>query len=312
MLLCRRTGPQIAPIRQAGHERIWVRSRKSVNSAGESCQSGRRTAVPRRLSELEVKQYHEQGYCSPITVMSPAEATACLERLDRAVAAHSEEAAPVLRMKSHLVFGCLNELVHLPAILDAVEDVLGPDILAWTSSMFAKDARDPSYVSWHQDLTYWGLAPPSVTTAWLALSPSKAENGCMRVIPGSHKQEIVDHRDTFAKGNMLSRGQEIAVEFDHSRAIDLELEPGQMSLHHVKLFHASNPNTSAERRYGYSIRYIASEVRQVLGAGDSATHVRGRDPGHFSAEPSPEAEFDRAALARHADICASSAKVLFR
>ena len=268
--------------------------------------------MPRRLSESEVEQYHEQGYCSPITVMSPAEATGYLERLDRAVAAQPEEAGPVLKMKSHLVFGCLNELLHLPAILDAVEDVLGPDILAWTSSMFAKDARDPSYVSWHQDLTYWGLAPPSVTTAWLALNPSKAENGCMRVIPGSHRQEIVDHRDTFAQSNMLSRGQEIAVEFDQSQAIDLDLEPGQMSLHHVKLFHASNPNTSTERRYGYSIRYIASEVRQVLGAGDSATRVRGRDLGHFSAEPGPEAEFDRAALARHAEICASSAKVLYR
>ena len=125
--------------------------------------------MPRRLSQSEVKRYHEHGYCSPVTVMSPAQARGYLERFDRAVAAHPEEAGPILKMKSHLVLGCLSELLHLPAILDAVEDVLGPDILAWTSSMFAKDARDPSYVSWHQDLTLLGTgaAQASRRPGWL-------------------------------------------------------------------------------------------------------------------------------------------------
>ena len=268
--------------------------------------------MPKCLSVAEVERYHEQGYCAPITVMTPAQAAEFLERLDRAVGAQPEEAGPVLKMKSHLVFRCLDELLHLPAVLDAVEDVLGPDILAWSSSMFAKDARDPSYVSWHQDLTYWGLTPPSVTTAWLALTESRVENGCMRVIPGSHRQEVVEHRDTYAESNMLSRGQEIAADFDETQAVDLVLEPGQMSLHHVKLFHGSKPNASAGRRIGYSIRYIAADVRQVRGTGDSATLVRGRDAAnYFAAEPRPKGEFDRAALARHAEICANSARFLF-
>lgn len=268
--------------------------------------------MPKCLSAAEVERYREQGYFSPITVMTPAEAGRYLDRLDRAVAEQPKEAGPALKMKSHLVFGCLDELLHLPAILDAVEDVLGPDILAWSSSMFAKQALDPSYVSWHQDLTYWGLTPPSVTTAWLALTESKVENGCMRVLPGSHRREVVAHRDTHAEHNMLSRGQEIAVDIDESQAVDVVLEPGQMSLHHVKIFHSSEPNHSVGRRVGYSIRYIASDVRQVRGNGDSATLVRGRGAeGHFKPEPRPAAEFDHSALARHAEICANSAKFLF-
>lgn len=266
----------------------------------------------KHLSAAEMERYREQGYLSPITVMTPAEAAGYLERLDRAVAEQPKEAGPALKMKSHLVFGCLDELLHLPTILDAVEDVLGPDILAWSSSVFAKQARDPRYVSWHQDLTYWGLEPPSVTTAWLALTESKVENGCMRVLPGSHQLDVVEHRDTHAEHNMLSRGQQIVVEFDESQAADVVLEPGQMSLHHVKTFHSSEPNPSERRRIGYAIRYIASDVRQVRGEDDSATLVRGHNAaGHFKPEPRPSGEFDHSALARHAEICANSAKFLF-
>ncbi len=268
--------------------------------------------MPKHLSAAEIERYRVEGYCAPITVMTPAEAAGYLDRLDRAVAEQPKEAGPVLKMKSHLVFGCLDELLHLPAILDAVEDVLGPDLLAWSSSVFAKRARDPGYVSWHQDLTYWGLAPPKVTTAWLALTESRVENGSMRVVPGSHRKEVVDHRDTYAENNMLSRGQAITDEIDEARAVEVVLEPGQMSLHHVKLFHSSEPNTSDRRRIGYSIRYISAEVRQIAGAGDNATLVRGSEAaGHFAPEPRPVAEFDRAALARHADICANSARFLF-
>ena len=120
--------------------------------------------MPKRLSTAEVRRYREEGSCFPVTVMTPEQAAGYLERLDRAAAAHAAEAEAVLKIKSHLVFGCLDELLHLPAVLDAVEDILGPNILAWSSSLFAKDARDPRYVSWHQDLAYWGLEPPCSTS----------------------------------------------------------------------------------------------------------------------------------------------------
>ena len=122
--------------------------------------------------------------------------------------------------------------------------MIGPDILCWSTGFFTKNARDPSYVSWHQDSTYWGLEPPDIVTAWVALSDSTLANGAMRVIPGTHLMDQLAHHDTFAPDNLLSRGQEIAVEVDEREAVALELRAGEMSLHHVRLIHGSDPNPS--------------------------------------------------------------------
>ena len=132
-------------------------------------------------------------------------------------------------------------------------------------------------MSWHQDSTYWGLEPADIVTAWVALSDSTIENGAMRVIPGSHLQEQFPHRDTFAPDNLLSRGQEIMVDVDDRQAVTLELAAGEMSLHHVRLIHGSEPNPSGQRRIGFAIRYIPTYVRQVAGSHDTATLVRGVD-----------------------------------
>ena len=198
-------------------------------------------------------------------------------------------------------FTWLDDLIRDPRILDAVEDLLGPD-LCWSSSFFIKEARDPAFVSWHQDSTYWGLSEPDVVTAWVALSESSIESGAMRMVPGTHTEQVA-HRNTFAPDNLLSRGQEIMVEVDEARAVDVVLHPGEMSLHHVRMFHGSPPNRSADRRIGYAIRYIPTHVRQIAGAGDTATLVRGVDAyHHFLPEEPPAADLDPAARARHAAI----------
>ena len=184
--------------------------------------------MTKHLSHAEITSYHETGYCTPVAVMPAELAGAYRARLDRVVAEYEPEVRAVLKMKSHLAIACLDELVRLPAILDAVEDLLGPDILVWSSSIFDKPPEDSSYVSWHQDLTYWGLDPPRLVSAWLALSESSCENGCMRFIPSSHRGEIVAHRDTHAEHNLLSRGQVIDVDFDEARAVDVALQPGEM------------------------------------------------------------------------------------
>ena len=181
-----------------------------------------------------------------------------------------------MRHKSHLLFPWINDLMRHPRVLDAVEDVLGPNLLVWSTSFFIKEARDPGFVSWHQDATYWGLSSPDVCTAWIALSPANKVSGCMKFIPGTHKEQV-EHADTFHKDNLLTRGQEIAVEVDESKAIYAELKPGQASLHHVLLFHGSAPNQSDDRRIGLAIRYVPTHVRQAVGANDSATLVRGVD-----------------------------------
>ena len=218
-----------------------------------------------------------------------------------------------LRHKTHLLFPFLADLVRHPKILDAIEDLLGPDILCWSSNFFIKEATDPAFVSWHQDSTYWGLSSPDVATAWVALTPSNAANGAMAVIPNSHKLDQMPHRDTFHRHNLLTRGQEIAVEVDERQAVMLTLQPGEMSLHHVRLIHGSDPNPSAKRRIGFAIRYLPTHVRQVVGTRDSATLVRGVDRfGNFEPEFAPERDLSDAAIAFHAHVMGDQQKVLMQ
>ncbi len=219
-------------------------------------------------------QYRRDGFYFPHRVLSPEEAAGYRARLE---AIERERGGPLggeLRHKGHLLFTWLDALIRHPRILDAVEDVLGPNLLCWSSSFFIKEARDPAFVSWHQDSTYWGLSEPDVVTAWVAFSESSIESGAMRMVPGTHTEQVA-HRDTFAPDNLLSRGQEVMVEVDEARAVDVVLRPGEMSLHHVRMFHGSPPNRSADRRIGYAIRYIPTHVRQIAGPRDTATLVRG-------------------------------------
>jgi non-heme Fe2+,alpha-ketoglutarate-dependent halogenase len=265
-----------------------------------------------RLSDAQIERYHEQGCLFPLRVLS-AEAAADYRRRLEAVEAEGPEVKQMLRHKPHLVLTFLDELARHPAVLDAIEGVLGPNILCWGSSFFTKEPKTTDYISWHQDLTYWGLEPADIATAWIALSPSTPESGCMRVVPGTHTQEVVAHRDTFAERNMLSRGQEIAVEVDEAHAVDVVLQPGEMSLHHVKLFHGSKPNRSADRRIGFAVRYVPTYVRQVVGAKDSAMLVRGVDTyHHFEPESPPAADLDPAAVAQYRAITERQMKILFR
>lgn len=243
----------------------------------------------------------------------PADAASALRtRLER----HEQDAGgPLsghLRHKTHLLFAWLWDLVFDPRILDAVEDLLGPDLLCWSSSFFIKEAQDPSFVSWHQDATYWGLSSPDVVTVWLALSSSTVRSGAMRVMPGSQHEQFI-HRDTFAAHNLLTRGQEVAVDIDPARSVALELEPGEASLHHVLIVHGSEPNCADDRRIGFAMRFIPPHVRQVAGANDSATLVRGVDRfGHFAPELRPEYDMSPAARERHAAITAAQAATLYR
>ena len=263
------------------------------------------------LKPSSTEQYVKKGYCHPIDALTREEATVCLAHLERYESNIGQPIDGKYRHKPHLLFPWLHDLISHPRVLDAVEDVLGPNILCWGSSFFIKEPEDPGYVSWHQDATYWGLDRPDVCTAWIALTPSTRANGCMRVASGSHGKQLT-HTDTFHKDNLLSRGQEINAEVDEKDAVDLELSPGQMSLHHVRIIHGSNPNPTTTRRVGFAIRYIAATVRQSLGPRDFATLVRGNVVNDFwELEPRPKDELDAEALAYHEHMCGVQAKMLF-
>ena len=266
--------------------------------------------MPSQQRELVLSRYERDGFVFPIDVMSSEEAVSRRRRLESAEARFGRLD---LKIKSYLVLLLADELVHHPAILDAVELIIGPDILVWDADFIIKEAHDRHFVSWHQDLTYWGLEPDDEVTAWVALSPSTVESGCVRFVRGTHRGEIVPHVDTFSQDNLLTRGQTVQLEVDESDAVDVVLEPGQISLHNGKLIHGSRPNRSDDRRIGFAIRFVPTHVRQVVGRRDSAMLVRGVDAyRHFEAEPRPSADFEPAQLAIQAEIERRRSDVLFQ
>jgi non-haem Fe2+, alpha-ketoglutarate-dependent halogenase len=265
----------------------------------------------KRLTDREIALFQQHGFVSPVTVLSPPQAQALREQLETFERAQGGPLKGALRHKTHLLFPWLNELIRNTGIVDAIEDLYGPNLLCWTTNFFIKEGNDPAFVSWHQDSTYWGLSSPDVVTAWVALSPSTIANGAMRVIPGTHKLDQIRHKDTFGADNLLTRGQEVAVEVDERQAVSLELQPGQMSLHHVRLIHGSPPNATAERRIGFAIRYIPTRVRQLQGD-DSATLVRGVDDFRtFAHEPRPLRDLDPELVSLHKQITARNAQILY-
>lgn len=268
--------------------------------------------MPKFLSETQVQQFKELGYVSNLKVMDANQALTIREALEDFEKRQGSPLHGSQRHKTHLLFPWLNDLVRQTKIVDAIEDLYGSNILCWTSNFFIKEAHDPGFVSWHQDSTYWGLSSPDVVTAWIALSPSNKSNGAMSVIPKTHDMEQIPHRDTYSKNNLLTRGQEVAVEVDESQGVTLELEPGEMSLHHVRIIHGSPPNNSDSRRIGFAIRYIPTYVRQIEGD-DSATLVRGEDHFNtFAHEPRPNKEMEPEFLKLHQDITDRSAKILYK
>ena len=264
--------------------------------------------MAKRLNRAAVDQYREEGYYFPIDVLDADEVAADRARLEAFEAGQGQPVHGPQRSKSHLLFKWVDDLMRHPRILDAVEDLIGPDILCWNTIFWIKEADSPSFVSWHQDVRYWGL-----DTAWVALSPATEESGCMRVLPGSHREEVLPHRDEYHDDNLLTRGQEIAVEVDESKTVSMALGPGQASLHNVGLAHASGPNRTGDRRIGISMHYISTRTRQTAGEWDSAALVRGEDRyGHFHIAPVPRRDLDPDALAFHERASGALRDILFR
>ena len=231
--------------------------------------------MPRVLTKLQIEQYHDQGFISPIRVISEQEALSIKDELEQVEKEFPEEINSESRNNLHLSFAFLDALAHNKIIVDAIEDLIGPDISLWASVMFIKEPSSKQYVSWHQDATYMGLDSLDFPTPWIALSPSNIETGCMTMIAGSHKTKIQNHEDTFAENNILTRGQVIQ-DVDESMAVDLILQPGEMSIHHGAVIHGSQPNNSNQRRIGFSLQsYMPNNVKQIVGR-NLWTHVRGQ------------------------------------
>ena len=258
-------------------------------------------------TEDQVSDYAATGQVGPVSLLDAEEVSFYRAKLESAESAFGEPLSRVpgqFRAKTHLLYTWMDDLVRHEKILDAVESLIGPNILLYHLTCWLKEPGDGSFVSWHQDGTYFNLTPAEHVTAWIALSDATTESGCMRMLPGSHLAGQQSHEKGETAGNLLSNGQKIAMDIDESKAIDIVVPAGSASFHHTHIVHSSGPNNSHDRRIGIGISYIPTRVR-FLGEGRvPAALVRGKDSfGHFDPEMRPKTDLDDAARQFHAEAC---------
>ena len=250
------------------------------------------------LSNQAIEQFRTDGFTPSVRVLTESDAGEYRHRL-QAIESVIGKLKGGKRLKCHMLYKWVAELIHMPSIVDCVEDLLGPDIMCWGTDMWVKEPNSPDFVSWHQDSRYWGIEG-DLLTAWIALSPATVESGCMRMLPGSHLTDTMAHEDTFHDDNMLTRGQTISDDVDESKSVNIEADTGEAVFFTYRIAHASHPNRSNDRRIGIAVRYISPSARQVKSDWDSATLIRGEDKfGNFVHEPKPEVDFDPVTVEFH-------------
>ena len=241
------------------------------------------------------REYDKQGFLAPVDVIDREQAL----RHRRIIEEAEQQIGPAHYLgKIHTILRSPYELATHPRILDLAEQILGPDILLHNSTYIIKEANTSAYISWHQDLTYWGLDSEDQVSVWLALSLADEQSGCVRMIPGSHSGGRIEH-DISAQdeNNVLLQSQQVHG-VNEQGAVYCSLQPGQASFHHGWTLHSSLPNRSNDRRIGLNIQYIAPHVRQTKMPGYSALLVRGEDRFHYYEEETPALrDLDPAALA---------------
>lgn len=240
-------------------------------------------------------RYRRDGFVSPVRLFSANEADKHREVME---AAEAKIGKLHYQAKVHTVLRSPFELASHPRVLDLVEQLLGPDILIYNVEFIVKEPRTPSFVSWHQDLTYWGFDSDDQVSMWLALSPATKESGCMRMVPGSHANGMLEHVNSKDENNVLFQGQSVQG-VDESKAVVCALEPGEATFHHGWTLHASFPNQTDERRIGLNVQYLKPSMKQMKHEADSALLVRGEDRyGHYLPDVPAEVDLDPAALER--------------
>jgi non-haem Fe2+, alpha-ketoglutarate-dependent halogenase len=227
------------------------------------------------LSSNQLKQYKDEGFVTPINIFSKEKAKEIRNQIELIEKELPGELDKSGRYNAHLISPLLDEITHNSKILDAVESLIGKNILVCGTTLFIKNPNEKGYVSYHQDAKYIGLEPHNWVTAWVALTDSNEKNGCMKMWPGSHL-DIKNHDEKFNEENLLTRGQTVENVPDNE-VKSVELVAGQMSLHHPRIVHGSGVNKTNDRRIGFVIQsYIGTNVKQILGQ-NSVQLARGVD-----------------------------------
>ncbi len=265
--------------------------------------------MAKRLSPDDIQRFETEGFCGPFQVLDAPEVAryrAQLESFERRYPGEGKK----LKTKAHLLCPWVDELARHPRVLDPFEDLLGPDLLCYSMAFRVKEPDNRTIAGWHQDTAYSRLKPVLVIAA-LALSECGPEQGCLSVLPGTHKGPVLPHVESAGEGSILARGQSIDAPLDTSKAIDLALRPGEMSLFHFNIVHGSRANTSRERRLMLLVEMMPTSAYQTQGR-EAAMLVRGRDlHGNFELDSPPRHEFGPAEIASWQRSVSIRAKVIF-
>ena len=258
------------------------------------------------LSRNKIEQYIKNGFYFPIKLLSKKEANTFTNQI---ILFHESEEAKsykdlsneIYRFKTYLIFEWADQLVHHHKVLDLAEDLIGKNIMVWSVGMFIKPPKSKNFVSWHQDATYYSLTKLNkIVNVWVSLTDSTLENGAMSYLPGSHNLGQVSHTDTWDKNNIISRGETADIEINEQDSVNVEINAGESSIHHLYTLHKSRPNQTEEYRIAVVIRYISPEVAPLSG-NDCAMLVRGKDNfNNFELEPRPIKDLHPSAMRAHA------------
>ena len=266
--------------------------------------------MPKVLTQDRVDAFHRDGFVAPVRAMSPERAVHFRDELEAFEAKYPDDRIK-LDQKGHMICPWVDAMIREKGILDATEDLIGPNILCWGTSLRAKAADGKTFAGWHQDTAYADVKPIVVIVA-LALSPCRAANGCIRGIPGSHTGPLLAHKEAFGTNSLLSREQYIDAPIDESTAINFELDPGEIALFNNAICHSSKPNFGDDRRIIFLLEMIPTSAYQHFPR-ESAARVRGRDTfGNFDTDPRPRTEMGKTEIAAWERAVAIQASVLFR
>lgn len=270
------------------------------------------------LGRQAVASYRRDGFYFPHPVLHADDAARIARQIMAFAAGDTPRHYPdpqnqLYLLKAHLLFDWADRLSREEALLDAVQCLIGPDILLWSSGVFWKAPYSGAFVSWHQDATNYELeGADEVVRAWLSLTPATEANGTMRYLPGGHRLGPVRHVDRKADGELLSRGETMDMIVDADKSVPVLIGAGEASFHHLHTPHASGPNASDTPRVNYVMTFVSPRVKPRIGP-DSALLVRGSDPfGHFEHEPRPTEFFGAEALRAHQRYMAIRFPILFR
>ncbi|MSO93076.1 MAG: phytanoyl-CoA dioxygenase [Rhodospirillales bacterium] len=266
--------------------------------------------MPKTLTPDQIRQFEEDGYVGPLRMISTEAMAALRERIERFERDHPEARGKLFH-GPQLLFPWLFDFLQAPALLDALEDLLGPDLLCIQSGFRIKEPQDGRYVGWHQDSYYIRMGPTWVV-AVISFTDSTRENGAIQIVPGSHKWGLLPHEETDDKKSMLTRAQRITAQFDTARATDVEAKAGEALILANTIVHGSQPNRTDERRINYVVEY-APTVTKREGPREPAMLVRGVDRyNHFDREERPKDEFGPLSLARHRHVIETRIKESYR